>query len=41
MEYKNYIIDECEFGYMVVYCGDEIVFDSIQDATEFIDEIEC
>ena len=38
--YKGYEIDN-SFGdfYTVLYCGDEVAFDTIEEAKEFIDEI--
>lgn len=43
MEYKGYFI-ECIPGYAedmptVQYCGDDIIFNSIEEAKCFIDEI--
>ena len=40
MEYKGYYIDD-GFGdfYTVCYCGDEIAFNTPEEAMEFIDEI--
>ena len=41
--YNGYDIDCFGLeGYVVVnYCGDEIVFESVAAAVEFIDELEC
>lgn len=39
MEYKGYSIDDFGFDYTVFYHGDEIYFDTIEGACEFIDEI--
>lgn len=38
--YKGYEIDD-SFGdfYTVLYCGDEVAFNTIEEAKEFIDEI--
>lgn len=38
--YKGYEIDN-SFGdfYTVLYCGDEVAFNTIDEAKEFIDEI--
>lgn len=38
--YKGYEIDN-SFGdfYTVLYCGDEVAFNTIEEAKEFIDEI--
>ena len=40
MGYKGYYIDD-SFGdfYTVLYCGDEVAFNTIDEAKEFIDEI--
>lgn len=39
MEYKGYYIDDM-FGFITVqYCGDEVVFDSVEEAKSFIDGI--
>lgn len=41
MEYKDFYIDDTfiEGLYTVVYCGDEVVFDTLEEAKQFIDEI--
>lgn len=41
MMYKDYEIDADMFSGMftVCFCGDEIVFDTAEDAKKFIDEI--
>ena len=42
IEYKGYFIEKDLMGnafYTVQYCGDDIVFCSIQEAKTFIDEI--
>ena len=38
--YKDYGIEYDDSGYWTVqYCGDEIIFDTVDNAKEFIDEI--
>ena len=42
MEYKGYYIENNFYGkdeYTVQYCGDDIVFDSVEEAKAFIDSI--
>ncbi len=42
MEYKRYFIEKDLMGgsfYTVQFCGDDVVFCSIQEAKTFIDEI--
>lgn len=40
MEYKGFYIDDCMYGMITVqYCGDDVVFRSVEDAKKFIDEI--
>ena len=41
MLYKDYEIEEsyCSTGYMVHYCGDDIIFKTVEEAKNFIDEI--
>lgn len=42
MIYKGYDIDTdfySEFGCTVQYCGDDIIFDTVEEAKQFIDEI--
>lgn len=39
MLYKDYEIIEEAYGYVVLYCGDEVVHESIEEAKAFIDEI--
>lgn len=40
MEYKDYYIDDCVYGMITVqYCGDDLVFDSVEEAEHFIDEV--
>lgn len=42
-EYKGYYIEYNIYGqkeYTVQYCGDDLVFRSIQEAKDFIDGIE-
>ena len=40
MEYKGFYIDDCMYGMITVqYCGDDVVFRSVEDAKQFIDEI--
>lgn len=41
-EYKGYGIDFNFYGqneYSVQYCGDDVLFGSIEEAREFIDEV--
>lgn len=43
MEYKGYYIEYNFYGlneYNVQYCGDDIMFKSVNEAKEFIDSIE-
>ena len=37
--YKGYEIESFNSNFTVFYCGDEVVFSSIKDAKNFIDEI--
>lgn len=37
--YKGYGIDRSPIGFIVHYCGDDVVFTSIESARQFIDEI--
>ena len=37
--YKGYEIDEFGEGFTVFYCGDEIYFETFNEAKEFIDEL--
>ena len=40
MEYKDYYIDTTTYNFITVeYCGDDLVFDSIEEAKQFIDSI--
>ena len=40
MEYKGFYIDDCMYGMITVqYCGDDVVFRSVEEAKNFIDEI--
>ena len=42
MEYKGFYIEFNIYGsneYTVQYCGDDILFDSEQEAKEFIEEV--
>lgn len=40
MEYKDYYIDDSMYGLITVqYCGDDVVFRSVEEAKQFIDEI--
>ena len=39
MEYRGYTIEELFGGYTVFYHGDEIYFDTLDGAKEFIDEL--
>ena len=41
MIYKGYEIDSefCEDGFTVFFCGDEVFFDTEEQAMAFIDEI--
>ena len=39
IEYKGFTIEEF-FGYLTVqYCGDDVVFDTVDEAKNFIDGI--
>lgn len=37
--YREYDIYKEPFGYTVIFCGDEVVHDTIEEAKAFIDEI--
>ena len=39
-EYKEYVITKCANGYFVRYAGDEIYFDTMRQAMDFIDKQE-
>ena len=40
MEYKGFYIDDCMYGLITVqYCGDDVVFGTVDEAKQFIDEI--
>lgn len=40
MNYKGFYIDDCMYSMITVqYCGDDLVFDSVEEAKRFIDEI--
>lgn len=39
MEYKNYFIENFMKGFTVFYMGDELFFDTIESAKEFIDSL--
>lgn len=39
--YKGYEIEPFESGYTVFFCGDEIYFDTEDEAKAFIDEQEA
>ena len=39
MEYRGYTIEELFGGYTVFYHGDEIFFETLDGAKEFIDEL--
>lgn len=38
MEYKGYVIETFGSGYTIFFQGDEIYFNSIEQAKNFIDE---
>lgn len=41
-EYKGYYIEYNFYGeneYSVQYCGDDVIFQTVEDAKKFIDEI--
>ena len=40
MEYRGYMIEAFLDGFTVFYCGDEVYFDTVEDAKEFIREVE-
>lgn len=37
MKYKNYFIEHFQDGFIVLFCGDEVYFDTVQEAKDFID----
>lgn len=37
--YKDYEIIREPYGYTVIFCGDEVVHETIEEARNFIDEI--
>lgn len=40
MEYKGFYIDDSMYGMITVqYCGDDVVFRSVDEAKQFIDEV--
>lgn len=42
MEYKGFYIEFNIYGsneYTVQYCGDDVVFDTVKEAKEFIEEV--
>lgn len=39
MEYRDYEIEIDDFGLVVTYCGDEVIFKTVNEAKAFIDEI--
>ena len=40
MEYKGFYIDDCMYGMITVqYCGDDVVFRTVDEAKQFIDEV--
>ena len=40
MVYKGYEIEDCTYSMVsVFYCGDDVLFDTIDEAKRFIDEI--
>jgi len=39
-EYKGYEIELFGNGYTVFYCGDEVYFNTVEEAKAFIDEVE-
>lgn len=40
MNYKGLYIDDSMYGLITVqYCGDDVVFDSVEEAKQFIDEV--
>ena len=40
MNYKGFDIDDSVYGMITVqYCGDDLVFDSVEEAERFIDEV--
>ena len=40
MEYKGFYIDDCMYGMITVqYCGDDLVFGTVDEAKQFIDEV--
>lgn len=40
MNYKGFYINDCMYGMITVqYCGDDVVFRSLDEAKHFIDEI--
>lgn len=42
MDYKGYTIDDSVYGNLItVFCeGDDLVFNTVQEAKEFIDSLE-
>lgn len=39
IEYKNYFIEKFMSGYTVYFNGDEVFFNTVEEAQEFIDNI--
>lgn len=39
MDYKGFLIEDFGAGYTVCYQGDELYFETIEGACEFIDEL--
>ena len=40
MNYKGFDIDDSMYGLITVqHCGDDLVFDSMEEAKQFIDEV--
>ena len=39
-EYKGYSIEPMMNGYTVCYCGDEVYFDTVEEAVNFINEVD-
>ena len=40
MKYKGFYIDDSLYSMITVqYCGDDLVFDSVEEAEHFIDEV--
>lgn len=39
MSYKGFEIEEFGSLYSVLYCGDEVIFSSQEEAKDFVDEV--